>query len=271
MMSPNMLSVTITSNRSGASRKYMQAASTWHVVGLDVRELPGDLLERPLPQVAREGQHVGLVHERERAAPVGRGGQLERVAHAPLDPVARVDRLLHRDLVGGALPVETAGAAVEPLGVLPNHHEVHVVLGVTRHERRHARIAHDRAQVHPLVELEPDLAAAGRAPGCRAAPAGRRPPRGTPRPSRRSARAPRREAPRPCAGTDRRRGRSPRGSRRSRRTASSTLRPSPTTSGPVPSPADHPDPCGSVRHGVTSLVWPASLAWTCRARFTAAR
>ena len=34
--------------------------------------------------------------------------------------------------------------------------------------------------------------------------------------------------------------------------------------------ADHPDRVG-VRHGVTSLVCPASLAWTCRARFTAAR
>ena len=35
------------------------------VGGLDVGVLGGDLVEGPLPQVAGEGQHVGLVHQRQ--------------------------------------------------------------------------------------------------------------------------------------------------------------------------------------------------------------
>jgi hypothetical protein len=72
------------------------------------------------------------------------GAPLERVAHDPLDPVAGVDRLLDGDLVRRALPVEAAGAAVQPLGVLPHDDEVHILLRVRRHERLHARIADHR-------------------------------------------------------------------------------------------------------------------------------
>ena len=83
--------------------------------------------------------------------------QIERVAHDPLDPVPGVDRFLHGDLELGALAVEAAGARVEPLRVLADHDEVHIVLGVARHERLDARIPHDRPQVHPLVQPEPRL------------------------------------------------------------------------------------------------------------------
>jgi hypothetical protein len=70
--------------------------------------------------------------------------------------VPGVDRLLHRDLVGRALAVEASGARVEALGVLADDDHVHVVLAVRGHEGLHARIPHDRSEVHVLVELEPD-------------------------------------------------------------------------------------------------------------------
>ena len=41
------------------------------VGGGDVGVLGGDLVERALPEVAGEGQHVGLVHQREVLAVAG--------------------------------------------------------------------------------------------------------------------------------------------------------------------------------------------------------
>ena len=81
---------------------------------------------------------------------------VERVADDPLHAVPRVHRGLHGDLVTRALPVEPTDAAVQALRVLPDHHHVHVVLGVGRHQRLHAREPDHRAEVHVLVELEPD-------------------------------------------------------------------------------------------------------------------
>ena len=92
----------------------MHAASTWLYAGGDVGVLGGDLVERALPEVAGEREHVGLVHQREVPARPA-AGELERVAHAPLDAVARVDRALRRDLVRRALAQEAALARVGAL------------------------------------------------------------------------------------------------------------------------------------------------------------
>ena len=97
------------------------------------------------------------MHERDLLAAPGLHGQVERVSHDALDAVARVDRLLHRHLVLGPLPVEAAGARVQALGVLTNDDEVHVLFRVTGHQRLNPRVANHGAQVDVLVQLEPDL------------------------------------------------------------------------------------------------------------------
>ena len=99
------------------------------VRGRDVGVLGGDLVERALPQVAGEGEHVGLVHERE-VAPAARllSGQLEREADAALDAHPRVDRALRGDLVRRALAQEPALAGVDALGVLADDDEVDAAL-----------------------------------------------------------------------------------------------------------------------------------------------
>ena len=107
---------------------------------VDRRILGGHLVEGALPQVAGEGQHVGLVHQREVAAGPGRG-QVEGEAHAALDAPAGVDRPLGGHLVGRALAQHPALARVDALGVLPDDHEVEAV-------RR------ERTQVDVEVELE---------------------------------------------------------------------------------------------------------------------
>ena len=105
----------------------MHAASTWLYAVRDVGVLGGDLVERALPEVAGEREHVRLVHEREVLA-VARPGEVEREAHAALDPDARVDRTLRRDLVRRALAEEAAFAGVGALGVLPHDEEVDAVV-----------------------------------------------------------------------------------------------------------------------------------------------
>ena len=95
----------------------MHAASTWWYAVVDVGVLGRDLVERALPEVAGEREHVGLVHEREVLA-LTRPGELERVAHAALDAHAGVHRALGRDLVRRALAQEAALARVGALGVL---------------------------------------------------------------------------------------------------------------------------------------------------------
>ena len=69
-----------------------------HVVGGDVGELRGDLLEQPPPDRAGVDQHVGLVDQRELLARAALGAG-ERVADDPLDAERGVDRDLGGDLV----------------------------------------------------------------------------------------------------------------------------------------------------------------------------
>ena len=118
------------------------------VRGVDVRELDRDLVERALPEVAGEREHVGLVHERDVLARVA-PGELEREAHAALDTHAGVHRSLRGHLVGCALAEEAALTRVHTLGVLADHGEVDV--GMPRVGR-----GGEGPQVHVQVELEPE-------------------------------------------------------------------------------------------------------------------
>ena len=97
------------------------------VGGGDVGVLGRHGIEHPLPEIAGEGQHVRLVHERQ-VTPGPGLRQLEGVAHAALDAHAGVHAALGGDLVGRALPQEPALAGVGPLGVLPHDDEVEVAL-----------------------------------------------------------------------------------------------------------------------------------------------
>ena len=89
------------------------------VGGGDVGVLGRDLVEGALPEVAGEGEDVGLVDQGEVAAGAGLGlGEGE--ADAALDAPAGVDRALGGDLVGRALAQDAALAGVDALGVLPD-------------------------------------------------------------------------------------------------------------------------------------------------------
>ena len=123
------------------------------VGGGDVGELGRDRLERALPQVAGEREHVGLVDQREVLA-LARLREVERVAHAPLDAHAGVHRALRRDLVRRALAQEPALAGVGTLGVLADDDHVDAVV-------QRARTGRERAQVDVEVELEAEARAAG--------------------------------------------------------------------------------------------------------------
>ena len=112
----------------------MHAASTWLYAVATSGYSARDLVERALPQVAGEREHVRLVHEREvlaAAAP----RQVEGVAHAALDADAGVDRALRRDLVRRALAEEPALAGVGALGVLADDDEVDASAAATNGRR----------------------------------------------------------------------------------------------------------------------------------------
>ena len=91
--------------------------------------LGGHLVDGPLPQVAGEGEDVGLVHEGEVMPGSRLRGELEGEADAALDPHAGVDRALGGHLVGRALAQEAALAGVGTFGVLPDDDEVAVRRG----------------------------------------------------------------------------------------------------------------------------------------------
>ena len=80
-------------------------------------------VERPLPEIARIGEHVGLVHERHVVACAALG-EPERVPDTALDTVAGVDRPLRGDLERRSAPERTAFACIRALGVLAHHDEV---------------------------------------------------------------------------------------------------------------------------------------------------
>jgi hypothetical protein len=96
-----------------------------HVVvgGGYVGERVRHLVERPLPEVAGEGEDVGLVHQSEVAAGT-RLGQLVGEAHAPLHAHAGVHRSLGGHLVRRPPAQDAALPGVEALGVLADDHGV---------------------------------------------------------------------------------------------------------------------------------------------------
>lgn len=133
-----------------------------HVDGRGIDVLIGDLdvgilLRNPVhgarPQAAREGQHVGLVHQGQVLATVLRAR--ERIAHHALDAECRVDADLGRHLVRRADAQRTAVAGVRALGAFTHHDEVD---GRIADERaRHTRIQPAGAQIHVMVEREPQF------------------------------------------------------------------------------------------------------------------
>ena len=171
MMSPNMLVVTITSNRSGLGHHPHAAGVNVLVIALDVRIITRDLREGTHPEVVGEGQDVGLGHQgdlpdealpaigggqaAERAGRGATAGQLERIAERPLDAGAGVDRGLDRDLLGRPLPQEPAGADVEVLVVLADDDHVDVLGPLAADRALDAREELDRAEVDVLVKIEP--------------------------------------------------------------------------------------------------------------------
>jgi hypothetical protein len=116
------------------------------VVAGDGRILPRHLVDRPLPQVAGEGQHVGLVDQRQMVAGAI-GGQSEGEAGAPLDAVPGVHRSLGGHLEGVPSPQEPTLTGVGPLGVLADDHEVAVGCRGTGHTG-------ERSHVHVKVQFE---------------------------------------------------------------------------------------------------------------------
>ena len=141
------------------------AARVLHQVdagGVDVVVVPGDrrvvdghLVDRPLPEVAGEGEHVGLVHQGQMVPGPG-GGQLEGEPGAALDAVAGVHRSLRGHLEGGPLAKETTLAGVGALGVLPDHHEVTVRGGRTGHPGEGPHV-HVQVQVEAQLEQQAPL------------------------------------------------------------------------------------------------------------------
>ncbi len=89
---------------------------------LDVGVFLPHLGHHPRPQVAGEGQHVGLVHQSQVFAALGGAG--EGVAHHPLHPVGGIEADLGGHLVVGAGADRAAGAGVGAFGAFPDDDEV---------------------------------------------------------------------------------------------------------------------------------------------------
>ena len=92
-------------------------------------------LERALPKVPGESQHVLLVHQRQLTARPSRGGG-EGIADTPLHPESGVYRTLGGHLRWSPTPEESAFAHISALTVLPDDHEV----ATPSHEGSHADV-----------------------------------------------------------------------------------------------------------------------------------
>ena len=112
---------------------------------LDVAILASHLVERALPKVARELQHVRLMDQCKVPARAA-AGKFKRETHAALYSHACVDTALRRYFVGRPPAKESALASVGAFGVLTNHDAVDVVLGIE-----------ERTLVDVQVQLEAHL------------------------------------------------------------------------------------------------------------------
>ena len=115
------------------------------VVPGDVRVVSRDLRNRALPEIAGEGQHVGLVDQRQLVAPAR--GQVEGEPGAALGSHPGVDGALRGHLVGCALAEKSTLTGVRALGVLADDRKVGTLGDGARH-------ALEGAQVDEEVELE---------------------------------------------------------------------------------------------------------------------
>ena len=99
-------------------------------------------------------EHVGLVHQRQRAGAAARRPP-EGVPHDPLHAVRRVEADLGGDLVRRALAHDAAVADVRALGALADHDEVDVAGLSSPSGDGHAGVEPGGAQVDVVVEGEP--------------------------------------------------------------------------------------------------------------------
>ena len=148
-MSPNRLSVTITSNCLGLRTSCMPPASASMCSSCDVREfaLRAPAVIDLVPQHARL-HDVALLHRGDLVAPLAR--QLEGDAADALDLVGVVDL----GVDGALLAVAEIGdglrlAEIDAAGQLAQDHDVEPLdqLALQRRGIRQRRIAHGRAQV----------------------------------------------------------------------------------------------------------------------------
>ena len=95
-----------------------------------VRILGGDAIEGALPQVAGEGEHIGLVNQCDVLA-WARGCQLECVPHATFHTMCSVHAALRGYFEWRALAQHSSLAGIGTLGVFPNDDEL-VWCGVAR-------------------------------------------------------------------------------------------------------------------------------------------
>jgi hypothetical protein len=116
----------------------------------DVGEVLADLGDGPRPQRAGERQHVGLVHQRQVLAPLGRPA--ERVTHHALHAERGVQAHLGGHFVRGADADRAARAGVWPLGALAHDHEVDG--GIACQRAVDTRKQPRRTQIDVMVELE---------------------------------------------------------------------------------------------------------------------
>ena len=116
------------------------------VRGSDVRVFACHEIERALPQIAGEREHVCLVHERHVLA-LASVRELEGVTNTALDAHACVDTSLRCHLVCGSTAQDAAFTHIRPFGVLANHDEI-VWLGVS------GRDTFERPLIDIQIELE---------------------------------------------------------------------------------------------------------------------
>ena len=103
---------------------------------LDLGVLGSDFVEGAFPEIAREGEDVGLVHEGDVLAALYR--EVEGVADAAFDTHAGVDRTLGGDLVRGVGPKQAALSGVGALRIFPDDDKVvadNTVVGARTEER----------------------------------------------------------------------------------------------------------------------------------------
>jgi len=127
------------------------------VVTLDIRVIfLSDFVEGALPEIEREGQHVGFAAERQLLFFVAFAGEVESIAQAALDSGTSADACLQRNFVGRAFVGEPARAGVKPFIIFTHNHEVNV-FGFLVLERTEALVVKlDRPQVDVLFQFEAD-------------------------------------------------------------------------------------------------------------------